>query len=692
MKKIITLLFVFVFVQMSFGQFSGSYNIGSGQTYTTLKAACDALNTAGTITGNCTFYITSDLTETAPVVLTVNTSTYTLTFKPAASVTPTITFSGLTTTGATAYSGFTLNGTSSVIIDGSNTVGGTTKDLTFKMNDGTNGRMLIQLYGNCDNVTIKNIVVSYQSPMNSSTSTRGIYLNGQSTGACDNFTVQNCDIGDATNTPYYAIAVTGSSGSAIYCTNVIIKNNNIYGRIRPIYFYYVGTASTTSEISNNNIYAYGGVSGSSTYYILYSIWAGTINIFNNKMPVMTSNNSAASLGMYGVSGLTAATGSIANIYNNFLGGNVAASGSALPVVISLMYIQDIATSNIYQNTLYYPSITNQATERSCIHISGSTAIVNLKNNIIINDNDAATAYCIWKSNGTLTSDHNDLLVTGATSNIGYVGAAAYQTLANWQAAGFSYDANSKSVSVTFSNAANGDLHLAGASNGDINLIGDNTLGILKDIDGDTRSVTYPYMGADEASAPLPVELTSFVSTVSGKSVILEWKTATELNSNGYEIERINKNDGTTNSAWKEIAFVKGAGNSYSQKQYSFSDNSLQAGKYQYRLKIIDNNGSFKYSQVTETEVIAPAEFILSQNYPNPFNPVTTIKYSLPIDCKVMLSVYSITGQKVAELINKMQTAGEYNIQFNANGLASGTYIYRLQAGTFVQTKKMIILK
>ncbi|NMD00926.1 MAG: hypothetical protein GYA62_14575, partial [Bacteroidales bacterium] len=271
MKKLILLCAIFLITGMTlntFGQvLSGDYYIPQGanpQGYSSLALAIADLNTNG-CSGTVYFYIDGDLAETgANLLISRNdlTGTNNLIIKPASGKTPTVTISGCTSTaGATAYAGLTLSGSSYITIDGSNTVDGTSKDLTVKMNDATNGRNVIQLYGNSDNILIKNLNITYQAPMSTSTSTRGIYLNGQATGATDNFTVQNCIIGDATNTPYYALGLTGSSGSAIYCTNLNIKNNILFGRIRPIYVYYVGTTGTTCEISGNSIYTYGGING-----------------------------------------------------------------------------------------------------------------------------------------------------------------------------------------------------------------------------------------------------------------------------------------------------------------------------------------------------------------------------------------------------------------------------------------------
>jgi hypothetical protein len=199
---------------------------------------------------------------------------------------------------------------------------------------------------------------------------------------------------------------------------------------------------------------------------------------------------------------------------------------------------------------------------------------------------------------------------------------------------------------------------------------------------------------------LPVELTSFVSNVSGRQVNLNWETKTEVNSNKYEIERASNGVMDATAAWVSVGTVQAAGMSNSPKKYSFIDKNLQAGKYQYRLKMIDNDGSFKFSDVVETEVSLPKNFELTQNYPNPFNPSTKIEYQVPVDAKIILEVYNIAGQKVTELVNQDQPAGYYSVSFgsSSNKLASGVYIYRIAATekangkNFSSIKKMMLLK
>ena len=103
-----------------------------------------------------------------------------------------------------------------------------------------------------------------------------------------------------------------------------------------------------------------------------------------------------------------------------------------------------------------------------------------------------------------------------------------------------------------------------------------------------------------------------------------------------------------------------------------------------------------FADVDPYQTNLPKEFILSQNYPNPFNPTTKITYSIPSNVlnglKVNLSVYNILGQEVAVLVNSVQNAGNYEVEFNASNLSSGAYLYRLSAGAFIQTSKMILMK
>ena len=192
----------------------------------------------------------------------------------------------------------------------------------------------------------------------------------------------------------------------------------------------------------------------------------------------------------------------------------------------------------------------------------------------------------------------------------------------------------------------------------------------------------------------PVELSSFTANVVDRNVELNWQTATEVNNYGFQVERKNAKG---ESEWESIGFVEGHGNSNSPKEYSFTDENPPSGNIQYRLKQIDINGNFEYSEIVEVQTNAPSKFELFQNYPNPFNPTTTISYAVPsVETRHALSlqliVYDILGRKVATLVNKKQSPGNYSVEFDAGKLSSGIYFYTLRAGDFTATKKMILMR
>jgi Secretion system C-terminal sorting domain len=197
---------------------------------------------------------------------------------------------------------------------------------------------------------------------------------------------------------------------------------------------------------------------------------------------------------------------------------------------------------------------------------------------------------------------------------------------------------------------------------------------------------------DFMSSPVvPVELTSFSAKAAEGAVVLSWKTATEVNNSGFEVQR--SADG---KSFTKIGFVNGHGSTVKANTYTFSDKAQSTGMY-YRLKQIDYSGAFKYSDVIQTSSAIPKSFSLLQNYPNPFNPTTVISYDLPKASRVTLKVFDILGNEVSTLINQEEAAGSYKVTFSAatanhKQLSSGIYFYRLQAGDFTSIKKMMLIK
>jgi hypothetical protein len=192
---------------------------------------------------------------------------------------------------------------------------------------------------------------------------------------------------------------------------------------------------------------------------------------------------------------------------------------------------------------------------------------------------------------------------------------------------------------------------------------------------------------------IPVELTSFNALVIGSSVELKWSTATELNNSGFEILRSVRNDNN----WQALGFVPGFGTTTEPKDYSFIDNSIESGTYYYKLKQVDFDGSFSYSNAVQVDFDIPQEFSLSQNYPNPFNPATKIKFTIPVDSRVKIKIFSSLGELITEAADGNFSSGIHEINYNGVTLSSGIYFYTLEAAgnngqTFVQTRKMTILK
>ena len=198
----------------------------------------------------------------------------------------------------------------------------------------------------------------------------------------------------------------------------------------------------------------------------------------------------------------------------------------------------------------------------------------------------------------------------------------------------------------------------------------------------------PNMNGMIMAVPLPVELVSFTASVNGDLTVLNWKTATEKNNSGFEIQRKAGDD------WEKISFVQGHGTTTEENSYSYTDNisSVRSNDIYYRLKQVDLNGTYEFSSEIIVSRTIPSDFELAQNFPNPFNPSTQINFSIPRNAHVSLKVYDANGREVATLLNANKASGNYSIEFNASSLASGIYYYTLTAGSFTDSKKMILMK
>ncbi|MCF8265124.1 MAG: T9SS type A sorting domain-containing protein, partial [Melioribacteraceae bacterium] len=213
-------------------------------------------------------------------------------------------------------------------------------------------------------------------------------------------------------------------------------------------------------------------------------------------------------------------------------------------------------------------------------------------------------------------------------------------------------------------------------------------------------------GQTSGSLEVPVELISFSASVSENAVLLSWNTATEIDNYGFQVERASTGSAADKSEfdWEMIGFVEGHGTTNSPQSYSFIDTKTSEGfenfegvnrTFQYRLKQIDFDGKFEYSNVVEIQLDTELKYELFDNYPNPFNPVTTIRFSLPAFDNLhttSLRIFNILGEQVAELVNSELSPGVHTVTFDANNLSSGIYFYRLETTSFSELKKMILIK
>ena len=543
-----------------------------------------------------------------------------------------------------------------------------TVDVPFSLNN-----------ANADSVIFKNLMI--KNIFAGQTNFRyGVVVNDL--GGVMNLKVENCQIGTALRPVRRDGLAPWGGGSTANQFSFI--NNEIYCGTRGVATIYL----ENSEIIGNSIIVMPTTAGNTNNYI-HGIYItghiGTLDIRENIINILEKSNVA---GTYVIGIAFAGNGAtptdIISVVNNMINvGAVDETGSTYG--IGLRSAQNMGNLKVYYNTIVINNNASTLTSHAIgNHTNGTGPVdIDLKNNIIINNhsgNTGSSAIGLIPATSVLASNYNDLF---SNQNLVNFQGTLYANLAAWQVT--TQDVNSVSKSVNFVSAT--DLHLTGSSNGDVDLAGTPIAGITTDIDGDTRSATFPYMGSDEASIPIPVELTAFSASYTNGLVMLKWTTATETNNQGFEIQR------KSNADYEAIGFVNGNGTTTQVQSYSFSDNNVVNGVYSYRLKQMDFDGTFSYSNIIEVDITTPLQFDLSQNYPNPFNPATVINYQTATPVNVSLTVFNMLGEEVAVLINNQFTeAGQHSVRFDGSNLASGTYIYRLTAGDFVQVKKMMLTK
>lgn len=227
---------------------------------------------------------------------------------------------------------------------------------------------------------------------------------------------------------------------------------------------------------------------------------------------------------------------------------------------------------------------------------------------------------------------------------------------------------------------------------DINFLLDDNLNVSKPL----TIISKITLSGDNGGNPLPVELITFTAIVIAEDVTLNWSTASELNNSGFEVQRTTSLNRSQQN-WTKIGFVNGRGNSITPTDYSFTDKPKNENTYYYRLKQIDFNGKYEFSNIVSVEINTLNQYTLNQNYPNPFNPTTTIEFYIPYTARVMVNIFDVTGQMINRIFNDFLEVGHHSTIWNAKNqfgqtVASGTYIYQVKFDNKIISKKMLFIK
>ena len=545
------------------------FSIGTGHVpgevanYPTLKAACDSLNdSSGVLTSDHLYYITSSLTEPTNVNIGLNTNGHTITFKPYTGTTDTITFTqtadnnGLSgewvigvknlTSGSGSNYGMTQNdSTEHIVIDGSNTDGGTTRDLTITNVSGVNlNDYTVRVFGKSHFITVKNVNITMVNNLTAATSSYGFAVTSRHSNAVGetgvdyvphDITLDNCSISNTTNKYGQGVYVSPSGALANFPYNIVFSDNKISATTRGFFLYDAGNTDIygndislvqpTAGFLSEGIFAF--IIGSST---------NTTNIYNNKITLLqTGNTSSGTLGQYGLAGIWITSVGVYNVYNNTIANFVlpnSAEGTYTGIGIQTATTTGI-TANVYYNSMYMAN-TNTAGTAPIVQapfimdMTGSgTQVANVKDNIFATNVTNYATYAMYVASGntgTLNSDYNLLYAQSDSAKIGYYAGTDEATLGAWQT-GSSQDSHSVTGPPQFMSPTDLHISLSAVPASAANNAGTPISGITTDQDGNTRDATHPDIGAYE-----------FTPSTAGISVVTIAQAKVETN--GYVPDRL----------------------------------------------------------------------------------------------------------------------------------------------------------
>jgi hypothetical protein len=478
------------------------------------------------------------------------------------------------------------------------------------------------------NNMIRDLVVGGSRASYTTPTVSGIQVTGASA-------VANADIQTISGNTIYNLSATTTADVANAVAGIIVNNS-------------------TYVIEKNRIYSLSNSApGTTTTPIISGI------IVQNVVATSTVKNNFISVG----AGVTTNT-NIFGILNNVT--------SAAPI-------------NIYFNSVYVTgtsaSKNSVAFYRGTETMSGAVSTaVDIRNNIFYNFRSGGTgsnfAIGSYATTGW-TSDYNVLKSTLSTTIATWNNVA--MDLPTYQSAS-GQDAHSNSTTVNFVDPVTADLHLTGASNGDVNLRGVPVAGITTDYDNQTRSSFNPYIGADEASISLPVQLTSFTGFKESNVNKLQWSTSSETNNKGFELER--SADGKTFSTIAFVLTKADKGYSNTTLNYYYADEKPLNGTNYYRLKQVDNDGKFSYSSVVMLK--GDNAFTISALYPNPAKDQLSVMISSETIEKASLIIVDLNGKILQQLSTSLAT-GDNKISLNIGSLPAGSYYLRLSVNNQIKT-------
>ncbi len=434
----------------------------------------------------------------------------------------------------------------------------------------------------------------------------------------------------------------GDCGTAAEIKNLGLTNVNIQGNDRvcalagQIYKGTITNCYTTGTITGTNY-----VAGLIGYH-----YGGTVTKCYSSCNV---SGSSATGGLIGFS--KGATSTISECYSN---GNVSGSGDYVGGFIGRSTSGNVTIENCYSNG-------------SVLRSAGST-----KTTIggFCGQNELSTIQKCYSTGAVTVADGT------ALTNNGFIGNLSSGTATDNY---FDSDASSQATSPGATAKTTTQMKTEATYTG-------WDFGSTWEIVGGDGA-NYPRLQR-QADPSLPVELTAFTAELKKNVVLLSWATATEVNNFGFQIQK----QSSANAKWVDVAFIDGSGNSNSPKQYSYIDTDNVVEVVNYRLKQIDIDGVFEYSNVITVNGSGLAKTELFQNYPNPFNPTTKISFSLSSFSVVKVSVYNSIGEKVADLVNGKMEAGNHSVSFYGDGLSSGVYIYKIETPNYTKSMKMLFMK